>query len=258
MSLRTAFRTQVSLWICALSGTAALPAIALAQGGQVRGRVHVAGDSTHVVPGAEVILEGTALATRVGADGSFNLQRVPAGKYTLRARKIGFLASAVALHVDSATITTIDVGLKLGAQAMSEVVIRGVRTYVPAKLADAYRRADHGFGHYFTRAQIDSLHSYDVKSLISGLAGVHVNNRGVEFSRCVQGAGWGTLPHIQVYVDGSRLTSYEFPGATVSVNQALANVAIGSVELVEVYSSVATMPPELAEDACAVIAIWTR
>lgn len=148
-------------------------------------------------------------------------------------------------------------------QALSTITVEGKRITYPARLDGAYQRLAKGWGSYFTREQIDSLNPLDVSSLLMRLPGVRTNN-GVEFVRCYHDA------HVQVWVDGTRLTNYDRIVAvdvgknrtvhdnTLGATEVLQRIPPTSIQMIEVYSGSARIPVEFLVDACAVIVIWTK
>jgi hypothetical protein len=224
--------------------------------GSVRGRVHIAEKPDAVIADAEITLGDATV--RTDALGKFVLPGVPVGAHTLRARRVGFGSRTISVSVSAGRDTEIVIALAPGAELLSQVTINGVNVMVPVRLADPYQRMARGVGWYFGRGLIDSLHPYDVKSLLPIVPGAHVNDRGVEFARCASGAALGTPGHVQVYVDGTRLTNYSSPLAGRTVNDALRTVPMASIELIEVYQGIARIPAAYLDDACAVILIWTR
>ena len=140
---------------------------------------------------------------------------------------------------------------------MAEVTISGRRVMFPAHLSEAYTRVARGRGSFFTRELIDSLQPWDIKSLLQRLPGVKVNDRSVRFARCDGHATLGSDAHIQVYLDGVRQTHYG-SYLTRDVNDALRDVVISSIQLIEVHPSISSLPPEYGDDACAVILLWSK
>jgi outer membrane cobalamin receptor len=138
--------------------------------------------------------------------------------------------------------------------ALTEVRIEGRMLKVPARFEDVYARAAHEHGTFFTRQDIDKLNPYDVQSLLSLVPTVYPNDRGVTFQRCQTGLSMGQTDKVQVYIDGTRMTA--LPGTSVS--EALKLVIPRDIEAMEVYTGVARIPAEFRNDACAVIAIWTK
>ncbi|HEV2085439.1 MAG TPA: carboxypeptidase-like regulatory domain-containing protein, partial [Gemmatimonadales bacterium] len=74
-----------------------LPAPLLAQGGAIRGSV--ADSSGTPLPNASITVEGTNLRTTSGSQGDYELRGVPAGRQTVRARLIGYLAASAPVTV---------------------------------------------------------------------------------------------------------------------------------------------------------------
>jgi hypothetical protein len=103
-------------------------------------------------------------------------------------------------------------------------------------------------GKFFTREDIDKPNAYDVRSLLNLVPTVYTNDRTITFERC-KGPG----SKVQVYIDGTRMTALN-----PSVPDALLLVHVKNIEIMEVYTGVARIPAEFVNDACAVIAIWTK
>jgi len=76
------------------------------------------------LPGAEVILDRTQWKATTGRDGRYRLADIPAGSYTLIARRIGYQKFAAAVIVSGAEVT-VDVGLTPSAINLDEVVVTG-------------------------------------------------------------------------------------------------------------------------------------
>ena len=106
----------------ALALAAVAPAIARAQTGTVSGRV-VDSASQQGIPSVTVVVVGTTLGTETRPDGSFTLDRVPAGARTVRVARIGFRPQT--RTVDVATGGTATANFALGALVarLSEVVV---------------------------------------------------------------------------------------------------------------------------------------
>lgn len=231
----------------------------LAQALTLAGRIHVAGDSSRVVPDAEVALLPGLRIVRSDSAGAFAFRSVRAGAYTLRIRKVGFepqLADVV-LRTDRAP-PDVSVPLRTGVRMLAEVVVSGSRLLFPIRLAEPYARVVRGRGAFFTRELIDSLQPLDVTSLLARVPGVDADERGARVRRCANhGATPGMPGKLHVFVDGVRQTAYT-TYRDHSVADALRGVAIPEVQLVEVHTSINTIPPEFADDACAVILIWSK
>ena len=238
--------------------------------------VHVlaARDSTPF-PDAQVVLDDSLLA-RPNAQGEFRFSGQEEGVHAVSARRLGFtpVTHSVVLALSEPRVDT--VYLERLPPLLSEVTIRGRALRVPTKYVDVIRRAASGWGTVFTREDIKG--AYDLKSLLWSLPGVRVNDRSVVFQRC-QGELPPLMasallapsprplaefenklgsPKVQVYIDGVRVTTVPLDQNSDAVTTALRIVNPSEVEFMEVYRGVAQIPAEYLDDACAVIAIWTR
>ena len=124
--LLTSCSEAVRRTVPALAGALLLltPASALAQGGTIVGRVTDAA-LTNAVAGASVLIEGSALGTTSGPDGRYRLANVPAGKYTLVARRIGFTVQRQQVTVTVAGEVTANFAVKASAIALDQIVVTG-------------------------------------------------------------------------------------------------------------------------------------
>ena len=223
------------------------------------GRVTQAGDTSIAVGGAEVEIVGTALSQGANGDGRFRFVDLVPGTYELRVRRIGY--EPVTLRVVLQEGRSYDQAIELPRHphALTEVRIEGRMLKVPARFEDVYARAAHENGTFFTRQDIEKLNPYDVKSLLNLVPTVHTNDSDVFFQRCNPGLQLlGMIPglqpgKVQVYIDGTRVTQIDG-----SVNEALHLVKPADIEAMEVYTGVARIPAEFLNDACAVVAIWTK
>jgi outer membrane receptor for ferrienterochelin and colicins len=78
---------------------AALPSIAMAQGGRVTGVV--TGQDNRPVADAQVILVNTGYRAITSANGSFTITGVPAGRYELRVARLGEIPRTIVIDVGS-------------------------------------------------------------------------------------------------------------------------------------------------------------
>ena len=97
----------------------------LAQTGSITGRVTAADTVTPVI-GAQVTVAGMQLGTITGDDGRYTIARVPAGRYTVRAQRIGFAADSVTgVAVTAGAATTADFYLRPVAVTLATVDVIG-------------------------------------------------------------------------------------------------------------------------------------
>lgn len=94
--------------------------------GRVAGTVTEAQNRTPI-PGATILIEGTNYGTAANQDGQFSL-RVPAGRYRLLFRAVGFEQAADSALVVSNQVTTLDIRLKPGEVALDGITVEGSAT----------------------------------------------------------------------------------------------------------------------------------
>ena len=231
-------------------GVSLASVFAHAQGAEIHGRVTEAGD-TIGVGGAEIELVGTALHHSADKNGEFLFSAVPAGTYTIRVRRLGYQPLTEQVTLDDGAVYDRKLALSRFANALTRVRIEGRMVKVPARFEEVYRRGARGWGTFITREDIDRRNPLDTKAMLDMIPGVLVNDRGITFQRCRPPGP----AKVQVYVDGVRMTN-DFPGSDMM--HTLADVNPTSIQAMEVYRGVAQLPAEFLDDACAVIAIWTK
>lgn len=208
------------------------------------GRIASALDTLVNIPDAAVTIDDTVRLT-TDVFGRFRAILPRRREYHLNARRLGFSPVSLLVRATAGDSLAVFVRLEPIPTQLANVRVNG-RTYsVEPRFVDAYRRAENGFGRYFFADEIARQRPFDTKSLLAGIAGIHVNERGVFFQRC------GNEPPV-VYVDGVRLTR------TMSVNDALRSVPPSRIQIMEVYSGPAQLPAEFTDGGCAVIAVTTR
>jgi len=177
------------------------------------------------------------------------------GAHQLLIRQIGFAPKSV--QVDSGRTIPDTAFLDAIPAQLDEVVIRGRRIVASARYTEVLRRAASSGGTLFTRE--DFAGTRDLRTVFSQIPGVQLTDRGIAMQRCEGGmpSPGLALPEarIQVYIDGVRVTGLRVENA---VMEAFRLVHPRSIEFVEVYRGVAQIPVEFLNDACAVIAIWTK
>src|SRR5438876_6013062 len=87
-----------------------------------------AGQVTHKsnqqpVAGAQVLIAGTSLESRTGRDGHFTMIKVPAGRYTVQVRLIGYATGTASVSVAAGETATADFALTPAAVPLDAVVV---------------------------------------------------------------------------------------------------------------------------------------
>jgi hypothetical protein len=253
VSLTRRARWQRALWLAVLALLAGAPAVpAQVVTGVVRDSVTGAG-----VPGAIVfaVRPGGALAGSAQADSAaaYVVVMDGPGRVQLRARHPTFATLVVDLDLVTGQRLALDLLL-----AREPVVIRPVIATVErdARLAGFRARAlQPGSGQFLRRPDIEQRPAARVTDLLREMHGVEIVT-----------VGSGTRPRVQLvalrggigrcmpalYIDGIAVRQLTESGIDDFLKPDM-------IEGVEVYTSVASAPHELAAPGnCGVVAFWTR
>jgi hypothetical protein len=234
-------------------------------GAELWGHVLLAGD-TIGVPGVLVEVMGLSASTTTSRTGFYRLASLKPGAQTLRVRRLGYQSVTIALALVEDQTLKQDIRLELLPTRLTEVRIQGQVRKVPPRFEDVYRRMSTANGSFFTREDIESLNPTDVQALLLRVGTVRISSAGIQFAKCNEGGNLVLSPQggkVQIYIDGLRMTGRSAPirekdPIAVEQREVLRMVNPTQIQAIEVYSGVSRIPGEFLEDACAVIAIWTR
>ncbi|MEO5589685.1 MAG: TonB family protein [Gemmatimonadaceae bacterium] len=247
-----AVRTDGSILATALICAMAVAATAAAQSpvGVIKGVVR---DSLGTpVNFAEVVIVGTRdIRTFSDSQGRFRLSGVPFGEVDLRARRLGFRPSLATVQFSRGTEPEVELRIYASPDYLPNVEIREQREAFDGRLAGFKARSEKGAGHFITRERLERVHSYRFTDVLREVPGIRF--------RPIAGGG-GTTVNLRgalcpplVFVDGNPATA-----GTVDLEM----FDLASVEGIEIYSGMATVPPEFVTgrglERCGVIAIWSR
>ena len=220
------------------------------------------------IAGAVVLVAGTQSRQTTDALGRFEFAGLAAGEYDLDVRRIGFQPTHIHVSLGARTSSELTITLPRLPAVLTEVRVEGRTLKVPARYEEVYRRASLGLGKLITRDDIERANVINVSSLFMTIPGVRVYDRSITFERCRPGpsspGGTSQPAKVQVYIDGARVTHYNGgsgrsdPADFDEVQLALKLVHPSAIEAIELYTGVARIPAEFLNDACAVIAIWTK
>ena len=233
----------------------------------ITGVVRDAANSKPIV-GAVVLVASTQSRQTTDGLGRFEFADLAEGEYDLDVRRIGFLPTHIHVSLVTRTSSELTITLPRLPAVLTEVRVEGRTLKVPARYEEVYRRASLGLGKLITREDIERANVINVSSLFMTIPGVRVYDRSIAFERCRPGPS-GPLSEsqsakVQVYIDGVRVTHYNGrndrrdPADFDEVQLALRLVHPSAIEAIELYTGVARIPAEFLNDACAVIAIWTK
>jgi TonB family protein len=200
--------------------------------------------------GARVSVEGSTARAVTDASGAFRLTRVQAGTAQVQIRRLGYRPESREVRVQPGTETRFDVQLtSLPIRLPTVEVRRRVEPY-DSRLAGFNARRERQVGHFVTREQLDRMSSARFVDALRQMPGVQVRPiRGGGTTVALRGSRCPPL----VFIDG-------FPANAGVMDLDMLDLA--SVEGIEIYSGVATVPSEFmgarGTHACGVIAVWSR
>ena len=236
-------------------------------GAEVVGRVLQVGD-TIGLPGALVEVVGQGIRSTANREGRYRLVGLLPGPQVFQVRLMGYLKKTLQVDLQEGRLDQLDISLDRFPNALTEVRIEGQLRRVPPRYEDVYRRMKVANGKFFTREDIDRFNPLDVQSLLMQAPTVRVNRNGITFARCngataTGGFGLGGSPGVQIWIDGFRTTGrLKFFGEDEVIaaeqREVLRQVIPSQIQAIEIYSGVARIPGEFLDNACAVIAIWTK
>ena len=96
------------------------------QGGTIRGRV-VDATTSQPLAATEIVITGTSFASITDENGAFMLVNIPAGLYSVEARRIGYARRTLEnVSVTAGEVATLEFRLSETALALDEIVVTGV------------------------------------------------------------------------------------------------------------------------------------
>lgn len=235
-------------------------------GAELWGRVLLAGD-TLALPGTLVEIVGLAARTTSSQTGFYRFAQLAVGPQVLRVRRLGYESVSIPVELMEGEAERRDIPMMRLPATLTEVRIDGWVRKVPARFEDVYRRMTTANGKFFTREDIDREHPLDIPSLLRQVPTVRVNGGGLQFARCNEGGARALSPgggKVQIYIDGLRMTGRtgtlrtDDDAEVAEQIEVLRMVHPTQIQAMEVYTGVARIPGQFLEDACAVIAIWTK
>jgi len=235
------------------------------RGAELTGRVFLSGDTIGLA-GVSLGVVELGISTITSVNGFYRLTGLTPGNHVLRARKVGYQSLTLELALRDDRATQRDFRLEPLATVLTEVRIEGELRKVPPRFLEVYRRMATANGKFFTREDIQNLNPPDIQSLLMRVPTVRVNAQGVQFARCNEGGALLLSPEagkVQIYIDGLRMTGRvrdksEENAIAAEQREVLRRVNPSQIQAIEIYSGVSRIPGQFLEDACAVIAIWTR
>ncbi len=191
-------RTLIALGIVFFLMTQSL----LAATGVVKGTVFDR-DTRDVLPGANVIVQGTSIGAATDLSGAYTIYNAPAGKHTIVVSYIGYAQMSVEVTVPAQGTIVQDFGLKTAVVPGKEVVITA-QAQGQIQAINLQLRSDK-IASIVSEARIQELPDFNAAQALSRLAGVSTLESSGEANKVVIR---GLAPQFNtISVEGVRLSS---------------------------------------------------
>jgi len=200
--------------------------------------------------GAQITLDSSRSRAVTTGSGEFRFVSVPAGNVEVHFRRLGYRPESRTVRVEPGMAARVEVRLVPLPVRLQTVEVRRRAEAFDSRLAGFNARKSRQVGHFVTREQLDRLSSARLVDALGTIPGVQIRPiRGGGTTLALRGSRCPPL----VFIDG-------FPtGAGV---MDLDMIDLASVEGLEIYSGVATVPSEFmgarGTHGCGVVAIWSR
>jgi hypothetical protein len=247
MKFRLVARCWTKVKACGASGLLACIATPLSGQETISGLVL---DSLGTpLSGAQITLAASGSRARSNSLGEFRL-RTPTGSFELQARRLGYRPTSLALTVQPGANPRVEIRLVALPLQLPSVEVRRRAEAYDSRLAGFIARKERNIGHFVTREKLDRMSSARFVDALREVPGVQLRSiRGGGTTLALRGSRCPPL----VFLDG-------FPAGAGVMD--LEMIDLASVEGVEIYSGVATVPPEFTgargTHGCGVIAVWSR
>jgi hypothetical protein len=192
-------------------------------------------------------LLGSKLEVLTGANGRFRIERLPAGRYLLLVRRIGFTPVSTAVQVDEGETARVWFSLNRLATALDTVRIMARNE--SGRLSEFDMRRKMGDGQFMTQAEIEKLNLQGASDLLRRFMAVTIVGGSAMSHRSLPAQG---CPY-QFFIDGVAI-----PTPKIDIDLPSPKEIAG----IEVYTGPASIPLQYknTHDAgfCGVILLWTR
>lgn len=255
-----AVRRDLTLDSSATRAVASGPTVALTARGRARLTGVVRDTAGSAVPGVRLSVEGTSAVATSGVDGTFTLDSLPAGTWSLEARAVGWTPVRRPVDLSARGALTVSLVLRDRVPQLAAVNVKAkanaMHRFGPALTGGFYDRMHTRVGHFVTPEVIDSLkplRTTDVLRTILGISVQTVNtyNSGIRtVVRMRGGVGVGCTP--LVVVNGIAVQ-----GGANEIDDLVSSVSIAAVEVYQI-SEVPIEYGGSMTNQCGAVMLWTR
>ncbi|REA63227.1 TonB-dependent receptor [Dyadobacter luteus] len=184
------------------------------------------------LPGASVLVKGTATGTAADDKGVFRLELKKGGSYTIQVSAIGFLSQSKTVQVKAGQETSLNFTLKSNVKEMGEVVVHGKN--------ESQQIKEQAFNVNAIETRQFANSTADMNQILNRSAGIKVREQGgvgSDFNFSINGLSGKA---VKFFIDGIPM---DIMGSTMSLN----NIPVNLAERIEVYKGV--VPVALGADA---------
>jgi hypothetical protein len=204
------------------------------------------------IDGADASIVLTGIRVTASADGRFRITSIPAGKYLVAIRRVGYRAIATPISVEAND--TLRLAFTLEPLLTELGAVRITETNRSQKLLEFDKRRKTGMGTFFSEAEIRKINPLSVADVFRRAPSVRVMG-------FAQSSRVSSFCPMAIYIDGMPVQSSR--GETVPVR--LADLPPPSEFAgIEVYAGAATVPGWLSNPprphriGCGAILLWTK
>jgi hypothetical protein len=191
---------------------------------------------------------GSRIEVATGANGRFRIERLPAGRYLLLVRRIGFAPVSTAVQVDAGDTARVWFSLNRVTAALDTV--RVVARNDAGRLSEFEARRSFGDGQFMTQAEIEKLNLQGASDLLRHFMAVQITTAGIAVNRRLMPAQ--SCP-FQFYIDGVAIPTPRLYTDLPSPKE---------IAGIEVYTGPGTIPLQYKNTHgagfCGVVLLWTR
>jgi hypothetical protein len=160
----------------------------------------VADTGLRAIGGANVSFAGTSLRVSADSSGRFQIVHVPAGRFVMIARNIGYRPTTSLVDVrDGDTLRLAFTLEPTTAQELATVVV--TERQLSMKLREFEDRRKLGFGEFFTTADLEKMNAVGISDVLRRTKSVRIRNDTAHSAREV-----GPCP-LAIYIDGIPIGS---------------------------------------------------
>jgi hypothetical protein len=203
------------------------------------------------IDGADASIVLTGIRVIANTDGRFRITTIPAGKYLIAIRRVGYRAIATPISVEAND--TLRLAFTLEPLVSELATVRITEVNRSQKLLEFDKRRQTGMGKFFTEAEIRKINPLSLADVLRRAPSVRVG-------AIAQSSRQYSLCPMAIYIDGMPVQG-RGPTTPLLLSELPPPTEFAGIE---VYSGSATVPAWLPNPArphligCGAILLWTK